>query len=415
MKKNKDFIKFLFSLYKPVKVLAIVMVVSMMISQVFDLVKQYIIKGIIDLPSNPNFQVSDLYSVAFVLIIIIILQLIFFYISNITRTIFVVKKQTPYIAEYLFNVLDKKNYAFFTDNYSGKISSSINEVNDEIVNLNTRITTGFMSLLTSMISSLIILYTINFYIFITAFILFAGIIITRIVYFSYKYLPLIKNAQETNREYNGVLNDAVLNFTSLKIYNAVKTFSENLRTKKEEVNVYKNEASTREFTYGAIANVAYVLVFSILIIYSISLFNKGLMTLGDFVFFINAMISIKTASTSFTWSYIHIGEILVKVKNSYDLLFNDNNLKNDNKKDIMINKGDIVLNNVSFKYKRSNVLENFNLTIKDKEKVGIIGVSGSGKTTFVNLLFKFYTPQKGEILIDNKNINDYNTSLYMKI
>lgn len=374
MKKNKDFIKFLFSLYKPVKVLAIVMVVSMMISQVFDLVKQYIIKGIIDLPSNPNFQVSDLYNVAFVLIIIIILQLIFFYISNITRTIFVVKKQTPYIAEYLFNVLDKKNYAFFTDNYSGKISSSINEVNDEIVNLNTRITTGFMSLLTSMISSLIILYTINFYIFITAFILFAGIIITRIVYFSYKYLPLIKNAQETNREYNGVLNDAVLNFTSLKIYNAVKTFSESLRTKKEEVNVYKNEASAREFTYGAIANVAYVLVFSILIIYSISLFNKGLMTLGDFVFFINAMISIKTASTSFTWSYIHIGEILVKVKNSYDLLFNDNNLKNDNKKDIIINKGDIVLNNVSFKYKRSNVLENFNLTIKDKEKVGIIGV-----------------------------------------
>ena len=270
-----------------------------------------------------------------------------------------------------------------------------------------------MSLLTSMISSLIILYTINFYIFITAFILFAGIIITRIVYFSYKYLPLIKNAQETNREYNGVLNDAVLNFTSLKIYNAVKTFSENLRTKKEEVNVYKNEASTREFTYGAIANVAYVLVFSILIIYSISLFSKELMTLGDFVFFINAMISIKTASTSFTWSYIHIGEILVKVKNSYDLLFNDNNLKNDNKKDIMINKGDIVLNNVSFKYKRSNVLENFNLSIKDKEKVGIIGVSGSGKTTFVNLLFKFYTPQKGEILIDNKNINDYNTkSLY---
>lgn len=43
MKKNKDFIKFLFSLYKAVKVLAIVMVVSMMISQVFDLVKQYII------------------------------------------------------------------------------------------------------------------------------------------------------------------------------------------------------------------------------------------------------------------------------------------------------------------------------------------------------------------------------------
>ena len=88
------------------------MVVSMMISQVFDLVKQYIIKGIIDLPSNPNFQMSDLYNVAFVLIIIIVLQLISFYISNITRTIFVVKKQTPYIVEYLFNILDKKIFCF---------------------------------------------------------------------------------------------------------------------------------------------------------------------------------------------------------------------------------------------------------------------------------------------------------------
>ena len=61
MNKNKNFIKFVLSLYKPVKFLSIVMVFSMMISQIFDLIKQYIIKGIIDLPNNPNFQIADLY------------------------------------------------------------------------------------------------------------------------------------------------------------------------------------------------------------------------------------------------------------------------------------------------------------------------------------------------------------------
>ena len=100
MRKNKKFIQFLISLYKPVKFLIVIMLCSMIISQIFDLVKQYIIKGIIDLPSNANFQIGDLYRVILILLGVIVLELIFFYISNITRTIFVVKKQTPYISQH---------------------------------------------------------------------------------------------------------------------------------------------------------------------------------------------------------------------------------------------------------------------------------------------------------------------------
>ena len=162
------------------------------------------------MPSMENFQIADLYKVVFTLLVVIVLELIFFYISNITRTIHMVKKQTPYISEKLFNNLNKKTYSFFTDNYTGKISTAINEINNEITNLNTQITTKFISLLTSMISSLIVLYTININIFIVATILFAGIIVSRLIYFSKKYLPSIKKAEEYNREYNGILNDAVL-------------------------------------------------------------------------------------------------------------------------------------------------------------------------------------------------------------
>ena len=99
MSKNGKFIRFVFSLYKPVKLLTTVMVFSMVISQIFDLIKQYIIKGIIDLPTTNNFQMNDLYKVIIVLLGVIILELIFFYISNITRTIYMVKQQTPYISE----------------------------------------------------------------------------------------------------------------------------------------------------------------------------------------------------------------------------------------------------------------------------------------------------------------------------
>lgn len=367
--------KFVISLYKPVKCLTIVMIVSMIISQILDLAKQYIIKGIIDLPSMENFQISDLYNVTFILLVVIVLELIFFYISNITRTIHIVKKQTPYISEKLFNNLNDKTYSFFTDNYTGKISTAINEINTEITTLNTQITTKFISLLTSMISSLIVLYTINLNIFIVATILFVGIIVSRLVYFSKKYLPFIKKAEEYNREYNGILNDAVLNFTSLRLYNAVENFSKNLKAKKQEANLYKNRASTKEFTFGAIANVAYVVTLVALIIYSIKLFETNAMTLGNFIFFINAMISIKNQTTSFTWSYIHIGEIMVKLQNSYDLLYSKDNIRDDNKSDIQIDTGKLEFKDVSFRYNKNYIFENFNLSINDKQKIGIIGVS----------------------------------------
>lgn len=410
---KKDFKKFVLSLYKPVKTLAIIMISCMIISQILDLVKQYIIKGIIDLPSNSNFQTTDLYKTILILLGVIVLELIFYYISNITRTIHVVKKQTPYISEKLFNNLDKKKYSFFADNYTGKISTAINDINDEVINLNDKITSKFISVLTSMISSLIILYTIDIKIFIIATILFTGIIVGRLVYFSKKYLPSVEKAQEYNREYNGILNDAVLNFTSLKLYNAVSTFSKNLKNKKQESNYYKNKASSKEFTFGAIANVVYVITLIGLMIYSIKQFEIGMMSLGNFIFFINAMIALKSQTTTFTWSYIHIGEILVKMKNSYELLYTSDNVKDDKKADIEINTGKLEFKDVSFRYNKNYIFENFNLNIEDKQKIGIIGVSGSGKTTLVNLIFKFYSPEKGSILIDDKNIFEYNTnSLY---
>ena len=413
IEKNRGFLEFLKSLYKPVKMLTIIMIASMIISQALDLVKQYIIKGIIDLPNTNGFQITDLYRVIFILLGVIILELIFYYISNITRTIYMLKKQTPYISEKLFNNLNKKAYPFFIDNYSGKIASSINEINDETQALNEKITSKFISILTSMISSLIILYTIDVKIFIVAFILFFGIIITRSIYFSKRFLPAVKKAQEYNREYNGILNDAVLNFTSLKIYSAIESFSKTLKGKKEDANLYRNNASKKEFTYGAVANGIYIIVFTILMLYSVKMYSNNLMSLGNLIFFINAMITLKSQTTSFTWAYIHIGETLVKIKNSYQLLYENNNIIEDNKDDINITNGNVEFRNVFFKYNKKYIFEDFNLNIENKEKIGVIGISGSGKTTLVNLLFKFYSPENGKILIDDKDIQNYNTkSLY---
>ena len=64
-------------------------------------------------------------------------------------------------------------------------------------------------------------------------------------------------------------------------------------------------------------------------------------------------------------------------------------------------KGEIQFNNVSFSYKNGEkVLENFNLHVNPGETIALVGETGSGKSTIVNLLCRFYEPTEGEILID---------------
>lgn len=71
-------------------------------------------------------------------------------------------------------------------------------------------------------------------------------------------------------------------------------------------------------------------------------------------------------------------------------------------------KGNIDIKNMSFKYEDALVLRNINLSVKQGQTIGIIGPTGSGKSTLVSLLCRFYDCSSGEILIDGVNIKHIN-------
>ena len=78
----------------------------------------------------------------------------------------------------------------------------------------------------------------------------------------------------------------------------------------------------------------------------------------------------------------------------------------ENAKKLKISKAEIEFQNVTFAYGDKYVLKNFGLNIKSGERIGIVGLSGAGKTTLVNLLLRMYDVDKGAILIDGQNIKD---------
>ena len=74
-------------------------------------------------------------------------------------------------------------------------------------------------------------------------------------------------------------------------------------------------------------------------------------------------------------------------------------------KELKITKGEIVFDDVSFVYPDGTPLfDHLSVTIRPSEKVGLVGYSGSGKTTFINLLLRIFEPTSGRILIDGQDI-----------
>ncbi len=74
-------------------------------------------------------------------------------------------------------------------------------------------------------------------------------------------------------------------------------------------------------------------------------------------------------------------------------------------KDLIINKGEIVFENIQFAYSDKQILKGLSFVIKPDTKIALVGESGEGKTTITNLLLRLYEPQKGQILIDGQDIS----------
>lgn len=87
----------------------------------------------------------------------------------------------------------------------------------------------------------------------------------------------------------------------------------------------------------------------------------------------------------------------------------DESIELDTDNELIFNQGDVVFNNVTFGYEAEKpVLKNINFSANKGETIGLVGHTGSGKSSIINLLFRFYDPQKGEVLIDNQSLADCN-------
>ena len=143
---------------------------------------------------------------------------------------------------------------------------------------------------------------------------------------------------------------------------------------------------------------------------------QGAITLGEFVSFLAALMLAYQPVRALAGINIGIQEGISAAKRIYELIDQKNEIYHDNSApSLKLNNASIEFKNISFTYPDgTQALKNLSAKIEGGTKVGLVGVSGSGKTTFLNLIPRFFHLKNGSILIDNQNINDINLNSLRK-
>ena len=143
---------------------------------------------------------------------------------------------------------------------------------------------------------------------------------------------------------------------------------------------------------------------------------QGAITMGQFVSFLAALMLAYQPVRALAGINVGLQEGLAAAKRIYDLIDQKNEINEDpNLPELKINSGEILFENASFSYlDGSEVIYKLNINIAGGSKTGIVGASGSGKSTILNLIPRFYNLSSGNIFIDNQNIKKIRLSSLRK-
>lgn len=340
-------------------------------------------------------------------VLLIIIASIYNYLLNVSAKMAAIEysneikeKALKRLLKLKINVIEKYKSGLL----ASKIVNDVNNIHHGLITFLTHFIPGIVTL----ILTLIIMFFINFKITLIIF------LITPISVFITIYIAKQnkKLTDISNKEYNE-MTSYIKEQIELKKYIKVEKLENQKEQKINDLSERYMKDESKALFYASISNPTTRLINGIItiivVLYSSFEIMNGNMTIGIFSTFLiyanryakplNEISQVINRLTISLTSYDSIKEL---INEEIEEFINSN--------DEII--GSIEFKNVSFSYNNDKeILKNINFKINNGEKIAIVGPTGSGKTTIIQLLLKFYNINSGSILIDGKNINDINTNI----
>ena len=334
-------------------------------------------------------------------------------ISNYIRNIYLVKGANEVYVRIQMQVYDHIQslpIKYFDNMPAGSV---VSRITSDVNQIRTFFVSTFVQILIIALK-IIFSYAVLFYVdvrfglFMLA--LFPGMFVVLKIYNKLS-IDSIKGYRRKFSQSNGIINENYQNLEIIKAFNKEKESIEDWnKHNKERYKYWKKLNLVDSLLLHNITGVFRIVIFiGIVYYYSYSHFNNVYgITLGMVYLFINYTTDIIYRIADFTMgisNYIRAQGAAINIQEILKLEVEEDNHKDITKDDF---RGNIKFEDVYFSYKDDfYVLRDLNLEIKENQTVAFVGHTGSGKSTIMNLIVKFYSATKGNVLINGRNINDY--------
>jgi subfamily B ATP-binding cassette protein MsbA len=196
----------------------------------------------------------------------------------------------------------------------------------------------------------------------------------------------------------------------IKAFNAEKKVRDYFKKQNTEYYNIMNSLMWRRYLAHPMSEFLGTTVIVIVLWYGgkLVLSNNSDLSAASFLVYLVFFYSIINPAKSFTTAFYAIQKGLASMERIDMVMMAENNIiDKENPKPVKIFAGQIEYRDVTFRYQEDDVLKKVNLTIPIGKTVALVGQSGSGKSTFVDLLPRFYDVSEGQILVDGTDIRDY--------
>jgi ATP-binding cassette subfamily B protein len=362
----------------------------------------YFFKLVVDAVEAKDFEAALLYVLLFPVVVFAVHLL--YRASGYTGLNWIVRSE-----KYGYDILSKHvmqhSHSYFTSRFAGSIMSKINNVNSSV----DRLIGDFLWTYTTAFVSLVVTIVFLLLIDVRSALAFITLIVVLLI-FNRKIAPkqaqYAETASSSQTNLRARLVDTISNIQAVRQYVQEKTEGERVEDYSEELK--KNARKSymyMEWTF--FWNGFIMFIFSLLMFWFLFLgWQSGAVSTGDMVLIL-ALYSQITGTLIFIGRAFNSGARAVgEIKEGLEeLLVPYEIVDHKDAKPLKVDEANITWQNVIFNFENKNVFSDFNIEIPAGERIGLVGQSGAGKTTFVSLLLRQHNVDAGKISIAGQDIS----------
>ncbi|NGX38833.1 MAG: putative multidrug export ATP-binding/permease protein [Chlamydiae bacterium] len=311
------------------------------------------------------------------------------------------------VISYCFDYVHSHSHRFFQNTFSGSIANNIEILSANIERITKIIAIRLIRGSVQLIGALIGMSFIH-PIFSYALLIWTASFVAISIKFSKKVSLLSHQYAESQSNVTGKIVDSFANFLSVRLFSQTNqesySLGESLASMRQRFQ--RKESFLLKFYFFQGFSITCLIAF--IIYFLIQLKTSNQISVGAFVFIMGVVLLVTENVWSVMQQIDQLNDSIGSCDQSLKAIFTANEITDKpDAKPLELPVGKIVFDQVAFSYKETEPLfSDLSVTIMPKEKVGLVGYSGSGKSTFINLILRFYDVISGQVLIDEQNVLD---------